>query len=494
MIQALILYLAMFGITETLQRKEPAPYEMENFYYYDQSGKMQPLPLQKKILLPSTLAAKIWLAEAKSQFKVSDYHEHKSETTKGYIAVVKDNRDAFNIMAELREKKIPYQPIVKYDTMECVPLDIIRFIPHTAVTENTLKKRLKQAYGLEYSRLRKVGNQYRIDGVSKCNPPNVLALSNLMAEDTAWFKNVVVMFRPINSPVEAFLTTTSPGADLSFRRDVKLTIKVYHEKAGVRKDLLPKLGQGGWVPAEGAPKDEVWYDFEEPVVTEYSDNGVTTIELTYRFKFLHNRPFSVPGIHVVYELNGKEHTAPTSPVIFQTSSLIEDTNIDDIQPIRWFPPIATVEQPAVANQSAIPWTLAGHIGVGIGGTLFVLALLGIGVGGIRTVMATRAANANKYAPVATMLSLAEELNSGLGKEDWKPRYIELHAAVGVVVFNFCGEKWPQASETVEDDELLRSILAELEKAYMPPNTAIPEQDKLFRLMKRFVERSYYEYV
>jgi len=459
LIQSIILYAALAALPT---------YEIEDFYYRDTQGKMQPLPFQSKVFLPAddATATKQWLIDHNMALGSK---EATIGSTKGFIVIFDNTRLAMNAMKTMREESIRHFPIVIFDTLECVPANSVIFKTKNAVNIETLKERLRTAYSLEYASIDKLkNNEYSITGITSSNPDNVLALANLLSEDTAWFTQAIPNFIPLHQPVESQIVIATPeNCDLSHRRVAKLVIKVYHRDAKIDLDSLPTLGQT-WniifltTVSGGYAKSEEWCDFEPPVTKSFEDNGVKTIEISYPFTVYHNSECLIPITQIFYTLNDEPKVSTAQSVVFRVNSLIRGTGIKDLRLIDESKiTFNNVQLPATKPNlmTSFNWMVAGGTCTILGGVL----LFGGGLTLINNVwikkyylaQSTRRARKQQFED----LRLAAD---ELGKPHTNSRelYLDIHKHL-THVFDI-----PVNTESI-NDPYIKSIVLELEKVYHP---------------------------
>jgi hypothetical protein len=487
---------------EPLHKRLPALYEMENFYYYDDTHKIKALPLQSKLFVFDSEKTKKWIAAngrdivtQDKNFRIKNLNWHPalpiSDLYIGTILTFKDNRTAMNAMSSLQSNKVPYFPIVKFDTMDCVPTYSLLVETKPAVTEQMLLKRLKDAYGFTYSKFQNVGGRaYVFWDVAPegSNPSNIIALANLISEDTAWFKQARPLFLPLNDPVEVFSTIHNPERqNLGGERLYKITIKVYHQSVNVKMDLLPRLGMAGWYPSPifGAPKDENWMDIGIPTITEKTVSGVKTIEVVTPFKMFHNADCVIPPSKIVYFVKDKEMAANIPSVKFGISGLIDGTDISDIQPMRGLPALPAVDVPPPVASFSNNMLYSGYVTAFVGLIFAVLCLLFILNSWLASAFTTSPERMAKMGALKELQAASLPLNRNM--DDWRKVYIAINVALSKVLGAIYGDARPKDAEVVEDP-ILSNVLSELNKAYM--QKATPDRVSLRSNLKKFVNQSY----
>jgi hypothetical protein len=446
-----------------LTQVAPAPpkYEMNHFYYHDRQGWSQPLPLQNKLWLPATDATKKYISDNKLT------HEKLKEPHKeGYVVSFRTRLTTLEAMSELSKNNLPYLPIVQWEGMEVVPTYKIIVQVHPFVTEAILNKRLTDLRSFKVVSVEHVeGFIYNIEVENPILPPNILAVANMLAEDSAWFTWARVLFEPVRFPASGVMAVTQGHTDLGYKRTLDLTISVYKPSIKIRKDLLPKLGQNSFAPAPH--KGDVWYDFDAPTITEDVTPERTLIKISFPFRFLHYGNIQIPPVQIAYEDGKKQGTFWVSGISYKNASVIQGTDLEDLQAINWnlqFQPLP--ELPDVQPQF-LPLTKIGG-GVLAGG--FLMFLLGVTVLGLRGLAAKspqRVEAARKRGVRNELYYVARKLPKA-HHDRWRQAYLEAEEKLQAVLREFFGHPLPIASDDPNvATPTIRMALAELEKLYKP---------------------------
>lgn len=463
----LLLAMAMAPITQP-----PSP-EVADLYYYDEIGSRVALPITNKVFvtLDSEETDK-WLAEKQLAVDLVSYKRKRIGGTDGFVVYFKDLRQTVACMKLLKDAEIPHVPIVSYDTVDCIPSNSIvcsvRFSvrPDARGESSSLAKRIKSSYDVDFFLRHIKGNKYVMDGIRTRNPSTVMGLANLMAEDTAWFEGARVVFIPVDDPVVAKMSIENPaGCDLGHTRNLVLTIKTFHGAAKVRKDMLPKLGQGNWFPTygNGNAKEEIWYDFQDSTIKESLKDGVQTIQLVYPFRFFHNRACTIPPVQITYELDGEQFQCEATGVLYPVSSLLENTGITDIQPIEGqMSPLPKLALPEPVAELDNRWIHAGFAAITLGGSLLLMQLTWSVCLTLASFTESWRANIARRRTLEKLTSYESALTN-MG-DDWRSVYLQINRDFTNVLEQVYNKQGPQAAETTTDP-LLRSVMLELEKVY-----------------------------
>jgi hypothetical protein len=273
------------------------------------------------------------------------------------------------------------------------------------------------------------------------------------------------------SPLEGFIKATlavetEANTHLGELRKLKLTIDVLDPEINVRKDLLPQLGQT-LVPFPNA--GELWFDAFPQEIIESEEGRKRTITVVQPFRQLHFGNFIFQPVVVSYEQLNKLRTVKSNVAEFGIRSVIEGTNIEDIQPrdmdisLNAFRPIKS------------PWFLEGDdiflstlaypviIFLGSLGALF-LSLAFVDFAG--------RLQKKKPDPRANLWKELEAVNFSLAadnRDNWKPNYLAISRKLNEVLTSCFGVSL-YTVDLNRCNENFRRIIAELNKVYREQDT------------------------
>lgn len=301
---------------------------------------------------------------------------------KGLVLTFENKEEALKALNKISQDQIyngQAHPVVKYNTIEVAVLDYLIVELHPTVKKEDYLNRLNSVADAKFELVdvsigplpRKPFKLIKVKDIK--NPTNILALVDLVTRDTFWVKSAKPRFLPLYDYVTASLSVETPSqTDLGHRRVAKLVIDVYDPKIVVRTDLLPMMGQGNFRPFPYT--GDVWLDTEPSKITETKDGDKRTITVEYPFKYLQLGTFAFEPVKVPYEQDGILRETSSKTSTFVISSVINDTDIEDVQPVlndckmstqtAWVSP----KFPGAQNDMGLMMILAL---VGVFGTAFI---------------------------------------------------------------------------------------------------------------------------
>lgn len=482
---ALMMWLGLWSLLPT-----PPTYEIENFYTYDRDRKQQPLLLQKKVFLPESRQADMFVRKMKIAPKIAAHANIAGSVVQklkspmaGRLITLPSNVEAIQLMNKLAKDYVSYSPVVKWEGMDCIPTNTLIVQTKPFVTEKLIRQRLEQAAKVKVVNLQRLeGYQWAIQVNDTSVIPNILVLANMISEDTTWVDWARVVFSPVYSSISGVMNVTTPASlNLGYNKQLDIVVTVYKPTIKVRPDLLPKLGHNFFVPFPA--KDEVWYDFGPTVIREEKTPEKTTIHITTSFRYLNHGKINIPPAKIAYN-DGKEELVLAIPgVSYDTWSVIDGTDINDIQEIPYIPPISSPASPETFVRVILPWQMVGLAGGGVGLGLVLLVCF---VAGVKRANRLFLWHAEKDAKNQLLLDLSESVISVSEDSTWRSAYSRISKKLAKVLADFYNIHIPVSAADI-DDPIVCSILLELEKAYNP--NAIPDSKNLACNIENLVRES-----
>ena len=469
----------------------PPVYEAENFYTYNNEHIQVPLFCQKVFVPDIDKNVEAYLSKIQSDYKFDklkikgmdwfEYDKRKfvnlEEGTNGWVVNTKSKNDLFKLMKMLSNDKIFYLPVVSWEGMDCIPTSTLIVKAKPFVTEGMLRLRLAESSKLKLMNINKKEDLWYLT-VSDINlPPNILVVANMLAEDTAWFDWARVKFKTIYEPVSGYMFVTSPASlNLGYDKQLEIVINVLDPNLKVRMDLLPKIGQSFWPMPQ---KDEVWYDIGQTTITEEKTSEKTVIRMVTPFKYLNYGAISIPSMQIAYESGKEKNFCTIDGILWNTQSIIQATEINDIQVIPK-KEILMAPEPGVFSKVLLPWQILGLCCMGLSAVIFLIICC------VAAISHFNDFSKNRMIKLQNRYYWDELLKAPKASDNWRTAYAYTTLKLAKVLDVFYGIKIPISSDEVGDNRL-HNILVELEKLYQ--QNPEPDVNKLIENVKYFVEAS-----
>lgn len=329
----IVSFMAMFMAVE--RAAQTPVYEPSDFHYFDKSGKVQPLPLQPKIVV-----------RFENQDQFAAFVKNLNVTIEPYkkdavIINCGSKKRALALFKKFRIAGFDSDLVVMFDGMECVPTNRILFEIHPSISMRSLIRKFVSIGCESFS----FGVPPDLKTVKVLivrrfkTPTNMLTMANMMASDTAWFKWARMDFEPIEEPIRGKVEIVSEATtNLGKHRFLKVRLEIFSPRIKLKTDMLPQIGQGTFILYEtgifSTPYENLFIDYGKPMMSHYADENKEVYEFSYPFRVLGLNRFSFPTIRYIYEENGELKTLDLRSKPFKIHSVTEGTSINDIQPIK----------------------------------------------------------------------------------------------------------------------------------------------------------------
>lgn len=486
-------------------------YQLRDFYCYDEKAQAEVLLLLPKVFFLKTDDSfnSLSVEEQKNFFlalnlgdklvNISEPWEKKALLLE-YDPNVTDQNALLNFLSTFSDYQAGFLkkqmgialPVFIWRGQEVIAVRSIIFETWPSIAEPEVLKEIMSKFGkFEVADVRQIDgqvNQYQADIVHLESPFNIFILANLMSENKIYFKWAHPVFIPINSGIVAKeMFVTANGLDtLGDRRYLHLEIHIFNPKISLRKDLMPRLGQGEFVPNRSTFED-VWFWAGEPVIKEESYGYEKVTSFVWPFVYLDTGDFSIKDIAIAYdeEINGEVvgKSVLMAGGAFQIGSVLAGAKppIIDIQPARdyyLFPEKETISK--TDNKSSYDkyrdWLFLA-IGL-VGGTIMIY------FGWTPLALAIIKANQKtKELAMADSRYWNEllRLSDALTVENWERQYLLIEVQLKIVLAKFfglgnnvCLESLPSGA-----DYRMGMILKELERVYRDEGDL--KQDDIIKL-------------
>jgi len=324
-------------------------YEYRDFYYRDENGRPQALPVQEKIAVLFSVGKR----EQNLFFNKLSGELNRAasiENFGAYFVVINltagtDSLVVLKNLMEGQEKHFPQKPVAIFlpiftdkNRRQHVTLNEIVFKAKTPIRENLVKERLAKLGKFTINSLAEETPQtYRLVIGKLESPPNLFVLANLISEDP-WFYAAKPDFNPIGMNLLANLSVTPKGwCGINQQRFLNLTLEIFDENTVVDPKLIPQFGEGDFLPANFI--GQTWLEKGKPTIEKIDEGNRRALKITWPFKYF------VPGEHHIFNIavpykalrEGKLMDDMVSiRTSFQVSSVIHaaDPVIQDIEPLR----------------------------------------------------------------------------------------------------------------------------------------------------------------
>jgi hypothetical protein len=306
-------------------------YRAEDFHYYDTNLQPRGLQLINKVYVEVAQQDKRDFITLIDKHKnVERFKEFDNGELRGYVIFLNGNkRDTVDFLNSLSEKYRAF-PVVLFDGIECTTRGEIAVQVRPSVNIDDYTKRLNAIADGKFNINQLKQKLYMVSVDELKNPSNILILSNLLAKDSAWVEYALIAWVPLDGYVKANMAVeTGANSQLGEMRNLKLTVDVFDPDIKVRTDLFPQLGQG-FQPFPFA--GDVWFDPSPPKITETKTIKGKQVVAEFNFRQLQYGNFIFQPVVVSYERNGELKTVKTSSCQYSIRSVIQGTDVDDIQP------------------------------------------------------------------------------------------------------------------------------------------------------------------
>ena len=303
-------------------------YRVEDFHYYDENLQSRGLPIVNKIYVDSPNDKKEFFEALDKVRGVERFKEFKTPELDGVLVFLDDKKATLDALNKLGKKYKAY-PVIIFDGIECTTSGEIIVGVQPSVNLVDFNRRLNSIAEGNFRVEEIRPKQYVVTVDSISNPSNNLILANLLANDSAWNRYAMVGWIPLDGYVKANAFVETPAiSHLGEWRNFKIMIDVFNPDIVIRTDLLPQMGQS-LVPFPFG--GEVWFDPAPPEIIEQKNTKGKTVTVNFRFRQLQYGTFMFQPIQVTYERNGELQTVRTNTCQYNIRSVIQNTDIDDIQ-------------------------------------------------------------------------------------------------------------------------------------------------------------------
>ncbi len=459
-------------------------YQPEDFHYYDDELHSHGAVMVNKLYVDISSAddKKKFIKSIEKMGGVERFKEIENDRLNGLLLFFKTKAETFAALNKLEGK--PVYPVIMYEGFECSAINEILIRVQPNVSKEDLIKRLTDETKADYKVIKDVGPGLYVVQVDNLKyPSNMLVLANLIAKDSFWVKTAVIAWVPLADPVKATLSVeTEANSHLGELRVLKLTIDVMNPEVSVRKDLLPQFGQT-LVPFPNP--GELWLDSLPQEIEEVQNGHRKTIIVKYPFRELNFGNFVIQPVIVSFEHHNKLRTTKSNLCQFGIKSVIEGTEIEDIQ-ARNFPYLHINE----IRPFKEPWTLEAEDIFMNSAKFPVLTFLG----GLTVLMLSLVymdfANRKKRKP-DHKVELWSELagSTGTVHEDWKKEYLLIASRLNRVL-NACWGVSLYSLDLNKCNDNFKMLTQELNRVFRE-NESNPNVELLRKTLSRFCfERKY----
>jgi len=331
--------LSILSIVWTVFSLVKVPYyEQDHFYYYNNAAQRVGFNVQNKVFVSIKHEKEVEKFIKDANFidlHVASYTLQSGPHMAGYVFAADTLKATVELLQKFKELSIEAHPVVVWNQVECIPNNYLTIKAKPFVTETLLKRRLAENGKLTINRIFQNKDVFEIE-VSSFLPPNIFVVANMLSEDSGWFYWAQAGLLPLNTPILARMeVATTANTDISVWRELNLIIDIFDPKIKLRMDLLPILGKGDFKPQTIPAKSDLWGEYGKPTIKEITELNRRTVIITYPFRYMVPEEIHISGAGVSYGDKKIEMVAAPS-LRYRNFSLIENTNIQDIQPSETF--------------------------------------------------------------------------------------------------------------------------------------------------------------
>ena len=487
-----------FFLVAGLISADDSRYQLQDFYCYDENGQVEVLKVVPKV---------IFFKEHDSFNSLSDeeqkiFFQNISGGAMIDISNFTDNillirYDANIVTPQMVIDFINSLPDYQIGTFkkrvgEALPIFIWReqevIATTTIIVEarpsvsniEALKKIISNFGKFEITDIQIIGdspNRYRINIGHLESPSNIFVLSNLMTENKIYFKWARPEFDVLQSSISAKMFVTANGLDtLGDKRFLHLEIHIFNPKISLRKDLMPQLGEGEFIP-NTARFEDVWFWADKPVVTEEIRGQEKIISFVWPFLYLNTGAFVFKDIAIAYgeEINGQitEKNGLVPGASFQIGSVIAGAQppITDIQPIIYYHFSSdgqTISHSDGKNNLSFYWDLAIlALGLTGGAVMIYFGMLAPVISRIKVLQKEKLLQTEDDQYWDALLASVDNLKI----ENWSKQYPLIESQLKIVLRKFFRLENAVSFENLPPsiDYRIGLILHELERVYRDEN-------------------------
>ena len=332
MLNFIPIVVLLFNAADAVQ---PKPiYDGKHFMYHNEQGVPTAVTLTNKVFIEiRSDDEKKALNNAIEEFYPKSVEEFAIDELAGVLCEFYYRVDTLDFLNKFPffTKNRNYYPVVIWEGTEAIALQEIRFKTRSFIPSKQIKNRLNKITNLKLEAFPTSERDVSLSWLYHTNTYlNVYMLANLVSSDSAWFEWCSPVFRPLNGYISAHAYVTSPAnTNLGEERVLNIVVQVYGNAIKIREDLQPHSFRPWPTPKEH------WFDAGPRTIKKSVGKYKTTYIISYPFRHLDLGGMMFPDLFVTYEEGPQRiENLRIDNVHYYISSIIEGTDIDDIQPIE----------------------------------------------------------------------------------------------------------------------------------------------------------------
>lgn len=410
MLESIPFLIALFTFNESFK---PKLYSLDHFYFYDETKKLNYLPLTTKAIVDCSEEKKKTLIRN----IIRNIVGFESLPEGLLLLTFKTPTECLNFLNSTWEKTYP---VVNWNGLEVyIPYHILI---KSKVDQTALTERIAKTTNINLKSIKDLGDKkFLVEVESFANPRNMFIFANLFALDSYWCEWARVDFVPLREAIVVITELeTSASTNLGEERVLHVLLRVYDSKIEIRKDLLPMMGNNNFVPLPF--NGDMMFEAKGMKVKEWQERDCKVVLVSYNFKYFGVGGFKIVVPSIPYEKAGKldYYHGIIYPVNLNVSSVLANSDIDDLQPIKSDVKIKLKENELEQEVNYWYWLLYFTVGlVGLNVLFLVLCFL------LRIINWVSSFVTKKDDLEEQVLELLGKIDEG----NWKGLYLEINKLV-----------------------------------------------------------------